>query len=144
MFSDPLPRRLDGQLIMPGHVGAIYQALAPNCRYTGRGTPRTLTMLPDGSVLPARSMQKVRAGERGSAGVVARLVQLGADPLTGNPAGWLAGALERVGASQVRHRGNHRYVLPIGDRAARRATPVALESMPPPKTPDAAPAGAAR
>lgn len=45
MFSDPLPRhRADGTMIMPGHVGTIYQAT--NAVYTGRGTPRTLTFLP--------------------------------------------------------------------------------------------------
>ena len=49
MFSDPLPRtRADGTVVMPGHLGTIYQAA--NAVYTGRGTPRTLTLLPDGTV----------------------------------------------------------------------------------------------
>lgn len=138
MFSDPLPRWLAGALTMPGHVGCVYQAL--NCLYTGRGKARTLTILPDGMVLSDRSSQKVRAGERGAAGVVARLVDMGAtEPgrlVSLTPAEWLGYALAQIGARQVRHRGNHRYVLPIGDRAARRRTPVALDSLPFPKTPD--------
>lgn len=148
MFSDPMPRYLAGILTMPGHVGTIYKAL--NCRYTGRGTARTLTILPDGSVLPDRSAQKIRQGERGAAGVVARLVALGAphpsmvtdwpgrsagDDMV-PPALWLSLALEVIGARKVRHRGNHRYILPIGDRGARRNVSIALDSQPFPKTAD--------
>ncbi len=54
MFSDPLPRtRADGAVVMPGHVGTIYQAA--NSVYTGRSTPRTLTLLPDGTVFSDRA-----------------------------------------------------------------------------------------
>lgn len=136
MFSDPLPRSLHGELTMPGHVGTIYQACG--FTYTGRATARTLTILPDGSVLPDRSAQKVRAGERGAAGVVARLVAFGAVPLAAgvDPAAWLRGELARIGARKVRHQGNHRYAVPIGDRAQRRRTPVALDALPYPKQPD--------
>jgi hypothetical protein len=46
VFSDPVERRrADGTVIMPGHVGVIYQA--SNAVYTGRGTARTLALLPD-------------------------------------------------------------------------------------------------
>src|SRR5262249_10304227 len=56
MFSDPLPRtRADGTVIMPGHVGTIYQAA--NSVYTGRATARTLTLLPDGTVFSDRGVQ---------------------------------------------------------------------------------------
>lgn len=139
MFSDPLPRVLAGVETMPGHVGTIYQALG-RCRYTGRGTARTLTMLPDGSVLPDRSIQKVRAGERGAAGVVARLALFGAEPLAGDPAVWLREQLPRIGARQIRHRGNHRYAIVTGGRTAYRTTPIGLESHPFPKLPDLLPA----
>src|SRR5438552_2785809 len=56
-FSDPC-RRLnrDGVPVFGGHVGTIYQA--HNGVYLGRGTPRTLTLLPDGSVLSDRAPQK--------------------------------------------------------------------------------------
>lgn len=135
MFSDPLPRMLHGVQTMPGHVGTIYQSLG-RVRYTGRGTPRTLTMLPDGTVLPGRSMQKVRAGERGSAGVVARLLQLGAEPLAGDPAKWLNVQLDCIGATKVRHRGNHRYAITVGTRSQARRTLLGLRSYPFPKMPD--------
>jgi hypothetical protein len=139
-ISDPLPRRLAGRLVMPGHVGIVYQALG--FRYTGRGTGRTLTLLPDGSALPARSAQKVRRIEPGAFGVVQRLVRLGASPMgrdgQRDPARWLAEALDQVGARKVRHRGNHRYVVPIGDRAARRQVGIGLEARPFPKRADPA------
>lgn len=138
MFSDPLPRRIDGVLTMPGHVGIVYQAL--NCTYTGRGKARTLTVLPDGMVLSDRSAQKIRAGERGAAGVVTRLVDLGAtEPgrlIRLTPAEWLAYALAEIGAEQVRHLGNHRYVLALGERRARRGTRVGFPAKQFPKLPD--------
>jgi hypothetical protein len=57
MFSDPVERRhADGTIVLPGHVGVTYQAT--NAVYTGHGTPRTLTMLPDGTVFSTG----VRAG----------------------------------------------------------------------------------
>lgn len=139
MFSDPLPRVLAGVQTMPGHVGTIYQSLG-SCVYTGRATPRTLTVLPDGSVLPERSRQKVRAGEQGAAGVVARLMQLGAGPLAGDPAAWLRAELAAIGARKVRHRGNHRYAITIGDRTTRRRTPIGLPALAFPKQPDPLPA----
>ncbi len=55
-FSDPVPRaRADGTSLTPGHVGTIYQA--GGAVYTGRGTRRSLVMLPDGCVLSARATQ---------------------------------------------------------------------------------------
>lgn len=141
-FCDPLPRRIDAQLTMPGHVGTVYKAL--NARYTGRATPRTLTLLPDGRVLSARSRAKVTAGERGAAGVRASLTSLGAPPPDpGEPPGlWLTRALTALGAHTVRHRGNHRYVWPIGSRATRRRVPIALDPLPYPTTIDAGPPAA--
>jgi hypothetical protein len=147
MFSDPLPRTMNGVLTMPGHVGTVYQALG-RCRYTGRGTARTLTLLPDGTVLPDRSAQKVRAGERGFAGVIDRLVLLGAMPpgaVYGMPlflltpeqrAVWLREQLAAIGVRRVRHHGNHRYAIPIGSRGQARRTPIGFESLPFPKSPD--------
>lgn len=76
-FSDPLPRAAaDGRVVMPGHVGTIYQAF--NAHYLGRSTPRTLTLLPDGSVFSDRTAQKIRARERGWAYAVEQLVAFGA------------------------------------------------------------------
>ncbi len=147
-FSDPQPRYRHGDLLLPGHIGHIYKVTGG--RYLGRSTARTLTMLPDGTVLTARAAQKVRAGERGAAGVRARLVALGARPLADmvaecalagielTPAAWLSVALEQIGAQQVRHRGNHRFAWPVGDRGWRRRCPVGLVELPYPTAPDPA------
>lgn len=63
-FSDPTPRTSSsGDRVFPGHVGTIYQA--HNAAYLGRGTARTLRLLPDGSVFSARTAQKIRSQERG-------------------------------------------------------------------------------
>ncbi|GHG22463.1 hypothetical protein GCM10017667_67930 [Streptomyces filamentosus] len=60
MFSDPVPRwrRTEhGHVIQTrGHLGIVYQALSAT--YTGLGTARTLTVLPDGSTFTSG----VRAG----------------------------------------------------------------------------------
>jgi hypothetical protein len=117
-FSDPC-RRVNrrGDPVFGGHVGTIYQA--HNAVYLGRGTPRTLTLLPDGSVLSERAQQKVRSGERGLRYVVARLVASGAEPPASLAPGPL-GAWLRVWKTQlcrsVRHGGNHEYAWALSRR----------------------------
>lgn len=137
-FADPQPRVVGGRILFPGHVGTIYQA--SNARLCGRGTPRSLVLLPTGAVLNARSMQKVRSQDRGHDHVERQLVQLGARPLRSGeaPARWLADALDLVGASRLRHAGNWRYCFPIGTPAQRRRVHLALPTSPYPKTPDPA------
>jgi hypothetical protein len=136
-FSDPMPRRSStGAVLTPGHVGTIYAA--SYAVYTGRGTPRTILLLPDGTVLSDRAAQKVRAQERGHLHVERRLVSLGAPPLDGaQPAAWLRAALVAVGARRVRHRGNHRYCFRLGrTRRERDAVLIDLPSRPYPKRVD--------
>lgn len=132
-FSDPVPRATaNGHVVMPGHVGIIYQAA--NARYTGRGTPRTLVILPDGTSLNARSASKVRTQERGHEHVEARLRALGAPPLHGDPARWLRDALHAIGTRHVRHPGCHRYVFSLGHGLRERASVVvSVPSRPYPK-----------
>lgn len=133
-FADPVPRLVAGRVFHRGHVGAVYQA--KGATYTGRGTARSLVVLPDGSVLNDRSMQKVRSGERGHAQVERRLVALGARaPRAGQRgAQWLAQALESVGATRLRHRGNHRYAWALGTtRTQRQGVRLALGPQPYPK-----------
>jgi hypothetical protein len=78
-----VPRiRSDGTRITPGHVGWIYQAT--NAIYTGRATARTLVLLPDGTTLNARSIQKIRAQEQGYDHVERRLIALDT-PATSRP-----------------------------------------------------------
>lgn len=88
---------------------------------TGRSTPRYLTVLPDGTSLSDRALQKVRGQEVGHRYVERRLCALGARPLRAgmNPAGWLPDALNDVHAVRLRHGGNLRYAM-LTSRAGRR------------------------
>jgi hypothetical protein len=110
-FSDPC-RRLNrfGVAVFGGHVGTVYQA--HNAAYLGRGTPRTLALLPDGHVFSERAQQKVRAAERGVRYAVTQLVECGAEP----PSSWepeQLGAWLRAWKARLcrplRHYGNHKY-----------------------------------
>lgn len=138
-FSDPLPRHTAaGEVVLPGHWGTIYQA--GGAAYLGRGTARTITVLPDATVLNSRSASKVRVQERGHRHVENRLVRLGAPAPAGEPATWLRSALEAVGAVSVRHRGCHRYAFRPGLAARRRAAvSIALAARPFPKSIDPLP-----
>jgi hypothetical protein len=119
-FSDPQPRRtLGGELVLPGHVGRIYQA--HNAVYVGRGTARTLRLLPDGRVFSDRAIAKIRAGHRGWRYASDQLVSFGARPLAhGEDArAWLSTWLPQL-TRPVRHRGNHKYVWALAARLRRR------------------------
>jgi len=115
-FSDPCPRVVAGRTTFPGHIGVIYQAT--NAVYTGRGTARTITLLPDGSVLNDRARAKLLAGDRGADGVERRLVALGGRVRRAGerPGPWLAAVLEELGAVRARHRGCHRYAFRLDRR----------------------------
>lgn len=110
-FADP-GRRVNrrGVTVFGGHVGTIYQA--HNGVYLGRGTPRTLTLLPNGSILSDRAQQKVRAGERGMRYGVRLLVAIGAEPPRSFAPGYLAAWLrewKQQLCRLVHHHGNHKY-----------------------------------
>ncbi len=147
--SDPVPRiriNPDGstEKVMPGHLGGVYQALG--FVYLGRTTARTLIQLPDGSVLTARAAAKVTGRERGDQGVIKRLVALGADRPGRHTdrRTWLADALNAVGATRIRHRGNHRYAKPVAPHLGeRRRLVVAGIALPYPKHIDSGPPVAA-
>jgi hypothetical protein len=129
-FADPVQRTaIDGTIVLPGHTGITYQALGGV--YAGRSTARTLKLLPDATALPARSIQKVRAQERGWQSVVRRLVRAGFPaPADGDLRGWIT----RV-QSQLRplaHPGNHRYLFALDGRVRLP------ESLPYPTTAEAA------
>jgi hypothetical protein len=126
-FSDPEPRRdASGRAVFSGHIGVCYQA--SNAVYTGRATPRTRHLLPDGSILSARALSKIRAQDRGCRYAAEILVRQGAEPLSGDPVAWLAKWLPRLTRTQ-RHPGNHRYLWAL-DKRMRRHLP---ESLPYPK-----------
>jgi hypothetical protein len=130
-FSDPVARIVAGRTLWPGHQGFIYQA--SGAVYTGRGTPRTMILLPNGTSLVDRSLQKVRRQEKGHDYVERLLVDLGARRRRGgDPARWLTQALDDVHAVRLRHRGNHRYVM-WTSKAARRRGRGHLVALPYPK-----------
>lgn len=136
-FADPMPRRTPAGLVMPGHRGVIY--MASNAIYTGRGTPRTLIVLPDHTILNGRTVQKIRRSEPGHHGAEQRLVTLGAPPRSPGRDGrsWLREALETVGATRVRHHGPHRYAFPLGaSRRDRDRIAIGLAAKPYPEGPD--------
>jgi hypothetical protein len=82
-FSDPVPRRTrEGTIVHPGHIGTIYRAF--NGCYLGLGVRRTLLLLPDGSVLNVRTVQKIRRMERGWKYAAALLERFGADAISGD------------------------------------------------------------
>lgn len=120
-FSDPMPREANGRTVFAGHIGTIYQA--HNGVYLGRGTARTLRLLPNGVVLSARAMQKIRSGERGWRYSAAILEQLGADrcPET-DRAAWLREWAARL-TRTVRHPGNHKYAWRLQRRVALVGVP---------------------
>jgi hypothetical protein len=134
-FSDPCRRtNRHGDLVFCGHVGWVYQG--HNAVYLGGGTPRTLKLLPDGSVLSPRAMQKVRARECSVEYVVRQLCGFGAS----HPGSWepedLATWLnhwtdpERGLCRHVRHLGNHKYAWSLS-----RWVPLPA-GLPYPKQPD--------
>ena len=133
-FSDPLQRRsVTGEIIHLGHVGTIYQA--HNGVYLGRGTARTLHLLPDGRVFSDRTAQKIRKGERGWKYAAAQLEAFGACPVSADPSQrseWLAKEVKSL-TRTIRHRGNHKYAWALHP-SMRRYLPA---SRPYPKTLDA-------
>ena len=106
-MSDPVARLdAEGRVIMPGHIGGIYQAL--NAAFLGRGTARTLRLLPDGTVMSARALQKIRAKERGWVYAVELLVKAGAPEPDDELRSWLREWLPRV-TRPLPHAGNFKY-----------------------------------
>ena len=122
--SDPEPRaNADGVLVFPGHLGTIYQAT--NAVYCGRTPARTWRLLPDGTVLSARMLSKLRLRERGWRYGVELLLEHGAPEqrLGEDWRAWVTRAVHAVSRT-YRHRGNHRYVWAL-QRSARRFLPPA-------------------
>lgn len=123
--SDPVPRSTaSGVVVMPGHVGTIYQAT--NAVYGGRTKPTLLALLPDGSVFSPRCMSKIRRREVGHRYAIAKLVAAGAPPpLPGaDLAAWMRASISAV-CRRVRHGGNHRYLWAIDRRLAREVSKLA-------------------
>ncbi len=120
-FSDPVRRRTsEGELVLPGHVGTIYQA--HNGRHVGRTNRATHWLDRDGRVVSNRALSKLRSGSKGagyaydvlrSAGAPARL------PLEDGRA-YVRRALREGPFRSFRHPGNLAYVWAVG--RGRKAT----------------------
>jgi hypothetical protein len=121
-FSDDCPRETStGETIFAGHIGTIFQAA--NGRYLGRGTPRTLKLLPDGRVFSDRTYHKIRAGERGWLYGARILQSYGAGPIDQSAnreerLAWLSRWSKRL-TRPLRHPGNHKYAWPFEKRDRR-------------------------
>lgn len=119
-YSDPVPRtRVDGSILMPGHVGTIYQA--HNGRYVGRSSSRTLYLLSDGRVISPRALSKIRLGEQGEGYAKRQLAEAGCPPQRPGESveSWLARAT--AGLRKMRHPGNLCYVWSLDRRVTLKA-----------------------
>ena len=122
-LSDPAQRTdAIGNVIFNGHVGCIYQA--SNARYLGRATRRTLHLLPDGLVLSARAIAKIRARDQGWRYSAKLLEAHGAARLgdSEDAAAWLRRWLPLL-TRTFRHPGNHRYAFPLHKAVQVLGTP---------------------
>lgn len=122
-YSDPVPRvTAAGHLIMPGHVGTVYQALG--ARHVGHSAARWLWLAPDGRVVSERSLSKIRQEDRGAAYALAQLIGWGAPrpaPLE-DSAAYVSRALREGPFRRVKHPGNIAYVWAMGrDRKTTEA-----------------------
>lgn len=135
-FADPMPRRtIAGRVVVPGHVGVIYQA--HNARYLGRGRRDVLRLLPDATVFSRRSLSKVRAAERGWRSCVSQLVEHGADEIAADAgaderSAWLDRWIPTI-TRPLPHPGNHRYAWALDRKRWPRTYGPELMA---PKTPD--------
>ncbi len=130
--SDPQPRRrADSSVVFPGHLGVVYQSL--NATYLGRTKASSWRLLPDGTVLSARGLSKLRAQDKGWRYVVELLLEHGAPAPAGDWRAWCSLAIAAA-SRPFRHYGNHRYVWSL-DRRLRRYLPA---SKPYPKLLEAA------
>jgi len=119
-FSDPVRRRTaEGQIIFPGHIGGVYQAL--NAVYAGRATARTLRVFADGTVFNDRTAQKIRKHEKGWEGAIEELERRGAESFRGDSREWLRTWTPLL-TRPVKHGGNHKYLWAL-DKRLRNALP---------------------
>jgi hypothetical protein len=107
-FSDPVERRtLEGQVVKPGHVGQVYQAL--NADFFGRASPAYMMLLPDGRVMNPRTLGKLRRDESGYKYVERQLVEAGAPARRDDESG--KAYIDRIKPlfRRLRHPGNLAY-----------------------------------
>lgn len=121
-YSDPVPRLDPDQgVIMPGHIGEIYQALNADCR--GRSRPRTHYTTPDQRLFSERALSKIRLEERGSDYAEKDLLERGApDRLTGESGrDWIGRLIDMGFLGTRRHPGNWIYAFGLTRKAKARS-----------------------
>lgn len=131
-YSDPLPRlNAMRQVVKPGHVGQVYQALG--AVYRGLSGERTAYATPDGEQVSGRALSKIRLEERGADYAAEQLLTLGAHARARGEGGreWLLRLSAEGWLRRFRHPGNHAYVFPISGQGRARAR--ALETRPYPR-----------
>lgn len=118
-YADPM-RRLGpaGNIIAPGHVGALYAVAGAH--YRGRSSPRYEAFTPDGQLFSERALSKIRNAESGIGYAVDELVRRGAPHPSGNEREWLSMLFEQGFFTKRRHNGNHVYAFPL-TKAAKMA-----------------------
>jgi hypothetical protein len=147
-MSDPVPvSDSEGNIILPGHIGNVYQAL--NAYYVGRSSPKTqLVVTPGGHIMAGRGYSKVDAwlrddskAGRGGETMLDRLDKM--LPVRGfkearRRSGKTTEALlkekdgrgrNRWGLRTQHHPGNIVYAWLVGDKRENRAT---LKRLPAP------------
>jgi hypothetical protein len=130
-FSDPVPRTtLSGQVVMPGHIGTIYQAF--NGIYVGRTRRDYEWQDLQGRTIGGRLLSKITRGQIGEVYAAERLIAAGAPQRRWNedPAAWTERALQQGPFRRVAHPGKHIYLWAIGRRKHE-----ALRTLPPTTVP---------
>ena len=120
-YSDPVRRiASDGNVVMPGHCGMVYQALSAQLR--GRSTARTDLVMPNGRIASPRALSKIRSQDTGAAYAERQILEAGAPARVHGeePAQWLDRLRREGHLATRRHPGNLVYTFAL-TRAARIA-----------------------
>lgn len=116
-FADDVARTdANNNEVFGGHLGCHYKA--SNACLLGRGTARTLRLLPDGRVFSDRAASKVRAGERGWRYAARLLEEFGAPKVPEDPElrrAWLRAWTDRL-TRRLRHPGPLKYCWALDRR----------------------------
>jgi len=125
-YSDPEPRHDNaGRVVMPGHIGMVYQGLSATLR--GRSSSRSDLLLPGGQILSPRALSKLKAGDSGSAYAERQLSAAGVHARFHgeDPAEWISRLIGSGEIRRRRHPGNLVYTFHL-----TRAAKIAARSLP--------------
>jgi hypothetical protein len=132
--SDPYPLLdVKGNVVMPGHIGNIYQAM--NARFLGRSNPSKKLVSPGGITVSGVSLSKLKTADPSSAWyrrkgspktgwnyVEEKLRELGAPrkPRGQTYKAWIESLPHLPGWSEISHPGNLVYAWPLGGKVQRK------------------------